>query len=124
MNSRSALPFAAAFFCALVVLAAAIRKRHSIASWSFAAGMAALAIESLLAGLGLNASTLGQALHWQRLAFIAKSFLPGFWLCFSLTYSRGNYREFLSRWRLTLAIAFLLPLGAAIGFPSGVLFAP
>jgi putative PEP-CTERM system histidine kinase len=123
VNSRSALPFAAAFFCALVVLAAVIRRRHSIASWSFAAGMATLAIESLLAGVGLNAGTLDEALHWQRLAFIAKSLLPGFWLCFSLTYSRGNYREFLTKWRLVLAIAFLLPLGVSVGFPSGVLSA-
>lgn len=83
--------------------------------------MATLAIECFLAGLGLNAGTLDEALHWQRLAFIAKSFEPGFWLCFSLTYSRGNYRDFLTRWRLALAIAFLLPPGIAIGFPSGVL---
>ena len=85
--------------------------------------MAAFAIGCLFAGLGLNAGTLAEALYWQRLAFIAKSFEPGFWLCFSLTYSRGNYREFLARWRLVLAIAFLLPLGIAIGFPSGVLSA-
>lgn len=83
--------------------------------------MATLAIECFLAGLGLNAGTLDEALYWQRLAFIAKSFEPGFWLCFSLTYSRGNYRDFLTRWRLALAIAFVLPLGIAIGFPSGVL---
>jgi len=86
--------------------------------------MATLAIESLLAGLSLNAGTLGEYFDWRRLALIAKSFLPGFWLCFSLTYSRGNYREFLSRWRLVLAIAFLLPLGVAIGFSSGILSTP
>ena len=69
--------------------------------------MATLAIESLLAGVSLNAGTLNGALHWQRLVFIAKSLLPGFWLWFSLAYSRGNYREFLTKWRLVLAIAFV-----------------
>jgi len=36
--------------------------------------------------------------------------LFGVWLCFSLTYSRGNYREFLARARPVLVAAFLLPL--------------
>src|SRR5436190_13894020 len=38
------------------------------------------------------------------------AFLPSSWLLFSLTYSRGNYRQFLSRWRYLLLAFFVLPL--------------
>jgi putative PEP-CTERM system histidine kinase len=44
------------------------------------------------------------------------SVLPGIWLFFSLTYARGNYAEFLKRWRLVLVAAFLLPVGLVILF--------
>ena len=45
--------------------------------------------------------------YWQSLALLAKSFLPGTWLAFSLVYSSGNYLEFLATWKFFLAIAFL-----------------
>jgi putative PEP-CTERM system histidine kinase len=41
---------------------------------------------------------------------VAKSFLPGIWLTFSLTYSRANYRDFLVQSRWLLIGAFLIPL--------------
>ena len=44
------------------------------------------------------------------------SFLPGTWLFFSLSYARGNYSEFLKRWRFVLAAAFLMPIGLVILF--------
>ena len=44
--------------------------------------------------------------------------MPGFWLAFSLTYSRGNYREFLATWKFFLAAAFLVPIGISLGFRS------
>jgi putative PEP-CTERM system histidine kinase len=53
---------------------------------------------------------------WQNWRLIAMSFLPGVWLIFSLTYARGNYSEFLKRWRWFLAAAFGLPIGLAIVF--------
>ena len=121
---NSVLPFAAALLAAVVVLAATIRRRHSIASWSFAAGMAAFLAESLFAGFSVNAPTLDQALYWQRLVFAARSCLPFLWITFSLTYSRGNYREFLRRWRLGLVLALLLPVIAVAGVRLGVVQGP
>ena len=44
------------------------------------------------------------------------SLLPGTWLLFSLTYARGNYREFIGRWRFALAAAFIAPLTLAVLF--------
>jgi putative PEP-CTERM system histidine kinase len=51
----------------------------------------------------------------------AKSFLPMAWLGFSLTYSRGDYRESLARWRIPLAIFALLPIGLSLGFKEQLL---
>ena len=43
------------------------------------------------------------------------------WLAFSLTYSRGDYRELLARWRVPLALLCLLPVGLALGFRQQLL---
>ncbi len=80
--------------------------------------MLVLAAKAAFSDLSLESLTPAEAIFWQRLALIAKSFVPGFWLCFSLTYARGNHREFLAKWRFLLLVAFLLPVGIAIGFYS------
>lgn len=115
------LAFAAALFSGVLAVAALFRKQRSLARWCFFAGMATLAIESALEGISLQASLPEKVAHWQSLVLMAASFLPGFWLVFSLTYSRGNYLEFLTRWRFALAAAFLLPIGMAFGFRSELL---
>ena len=47
------------------------------------------------------------------------AFLPGIWLFFSLSYSRGNHHEFSQRWKLALAGLFLVPLVLGIFFNEG-----
>jgi putative PEP-CTERM system histidine kinase len=123
MSPASILAFAA-FLCAGgLAFAVAWYERRSIVHWSFAAGMAALAVESLFFGLSANAVALDAAVHWQFLGMVAMSFVPGFWLFFSLTYARGNYREFLARWRLVLTIAFTAPVVLALIFPDEIILA-
>ncbi len=51
---------------------------------------------------------------WQNWRLLTMSFLPAIWLLFSLSYSRGNAREFLAKWRWVIAAAFLLPVGLAV----------
>ena len=68
-----------------------------------------LAGESTLNALSFQDVPLGVVRWWQMLAMVVKSFLPGIWLCFSLVYSRGDYREFLRRWRVVIIAAFLVP---------------
>ena len=51
---------------------------------------------------------------------LALSLLPGIWLAFSLSYARGNAREFLTKWRLPMAGAFFLPVGLATVFREGL----
>ncbi len=117
----SYLPFAAAAFSLLLGLAGVLRKELSPAAWCFVAGMAVLGADSLFTGLGLRSTELGDVLRWLTLALVANSFLPAAWLGFSLTYSRGDYRESLARWRVPLAIAALLPIGLALGFREDLL---
>ena len=74
------------------------------------------AAESAATGIGFSAASVERLAFWQTLGLLIKSFLPGTWLCFSLTYSRGNYREFIARSRLALWAVFLLPLTLLPGF--------
>jgi putative PEP-CTERM system histidine kinase len=107
-----------ALFSGALALAALLRKRRSFASWCFFAGMGTLAIESALEGMSLQASQPEKVAYWQSLVLVTRSFLPGFWLTFSLVYSRGNYREFLTTWRFFLAAAVVIPIGISLGFRS------
>jgi putative PEP-CTERM system histidine kinase len=123
MSPASILAFAA-FLCAGgVAFAVAWYERRSLVHWSFAAGMAALAVESLFSGLSADTVVLDTAAHRQILGMVAMSVLPGFWLFFSLTYARGNYREFLARWRIVLAVAFIAPVVLALTFPDEIIIA-
>ncbi len=83
--------------------------------------MAVLAVESGLNAMAARAPRPVEIVWWQNLAFVAKAFLPGVWLSFSVIYSRGNSREWLARWRLALIMAFVVPIGLAIANGSELL---
>jgi putative PEP-CTERM system histidine kinase len=121
VTSNSLLAFAAGLFASILGFAALLRKPRSVARWGFFAGMETLAIERILDSISLNVLLPEEIIFWQTLASVARSFIPGFWLLFSLTYSRGNYREFLVRWRLPLTAAFLLPVTLSVGYRAGFL---
>lgn len=80
--------------------------------------MVLFAFEAVLSGISFASLSAGQVTFWQNIDFFVRSFSPGVWLCFSLTYSRGNHLEFLSRWRSLLLVAFLLPVPVSIGLRS------
>ncbi|MGZ5024416.1 MAG: XrtA/PEP-CTERM system histidine kinase PrsK, partial [Chthoniobacterales bacterium] len=110
MDPSVVLCYAAAVSSGLLAVVALFQKQRSPARWWFAAGMLVFAIESVLNALSFGDVLLGVTRWWQMLAMMARSFLPGIWLCFSLTYSRGDYQLFFRRWRLVIVAAFLLPL--------------
>ena len=116
MNLNPTLACVTAAFTVALGLAVLFRKRHSAASWSFAGGMVLLAVETLFNGFSFNELAPKNAGFLQGAAFVTRSFLPGVWLFFSLTYSRGNYRESLARWRFILLAAFMLPVVLAVAF--------
>ena len=121
MTIFSFLPFAAAIFALLLALLALLRQKRSLATWCFFAGMSVLGIDSLFTGLSLRATRLSDLVPSVTLGLILKSFLPAAWLGFSLTYSRGDYREALARWRIPLAIVALLPIGLSLGLQDRLL---
>jgi putative PEP-CTERM system histidine kinase len=111
MRNAAILAFVAALLGGVVAVLAAFRERRSIAKWSFVAGMTLLALESLFSGLAAHTDQGGEAVkYWQQWRLATLSLLPGTWLLFSLSYARGNSREFLFRWRLVLVVAFVLPV--------------
>jgi putative PEP-CTERM system histidine kinase len=112
------LAFAGAAASSVLGVAVASRPRRSVAHWTFVCGMLVLAAGSACYGLTLNSSEPEQMVMWQRRAFMALSFVPGMWLLFSLTYARGNHREFLKKWNTVLAGAFILPVFLAVWFRS------
>lgn len=116
MNLNPTLACVTAAFTAALGLAVLLRKRHSAASWSFTGGMVLLAVETLFNGFSFNELAPKNVGFLQGAAFVTRSFLPGVWLFFSLTYSRGNYRESLARWRFLLLAAFVLPVALALAF--------
>jgi len=120
MKIAAMLAFAGALFSGALAFMVCWREHKSIAHRSFAAGMAVLAAESIFNGFSLHTTSVKEIVYWQNWGLVSISFLPGIWLLFSLNYGRGNYREFLKRWRIALVLAFLLPI-ALVGLYQGKL---
>jgi putative PEP-CTERM system histidine kinase len=109
------LPPIAAVVAILLALTAVWRNPRSVAHWTFAVGLVLLALETVWT-LFLPSLVLTDDLaRWRTWQWRWLSLLPGVWLLFSLTYSRGNYREFLRRWWPAIVAAFLLPISLAFG---------
>jgi putative PEP-CTERM system histidine kinase len=114
VNPNSVLALVAATFSAVLAVAAVCRGRRSLATWCFSVGMMTFALESLFGALWLAASVPERAAFWAGLTFVTKSFLPGIWLCFSFTYSRGGFRGFSLRSRFLVLAALLVPVGVSL----------
>jgi len=114
MNLASQIPTASAVCAGALAAASLFRRRRSVADFAFAAGMIGLAAEGTFAWMSVREHvTDAELIARQKWCLSAAAFLPFFWLLFSLSYARGNAREFLSKWRLPLAGAFILPVGIA-----------
>src|SRR5215469_16638613 len=111
------LAFASSILSLLLAILGLLRKKTSPATRYFFAGMAVLALDGLVSGLIERTSQLSEVLPLCRLGLLVKSLLPAAWLGFSLTYSRGDYRESLARWRVPLALITLVPIALYFGFP-------
>ncbi len=118
MDFPNTISFIAAFLSISLAVFVLYRDRHSFVHRIFAAGMIALAVEAVFTGLCINAIMPEDIIHWLRLRNFATAVLPGIWLLFSLSFSRANYKEFLSRWKWVTGAFFLLPLAALIFFSN------
>jgi putative PEP-CTERM system histidine kinase len=97
------------------------REGKGVASKFFVGGMILLAAECALSGMGTIAVADKQRPYfwvefttWEEWRLLALSLLPGIWLCFSLTFARGNYRDFLKDWLAVLVLAFTVPPALAV----------
>ena len=114
MSAFFLLPFAAGFSSLLIAVISLLRRKPTLATWCFFAGMVALGLDSIFTGLSLRAAQQGDVVAWLTPSFAANSFVPVTWLGFSLTFSRSNYREFLARWRVVLTLFALVPVTAIV----------
>jgi putative PEP-CTERM system histidine kinase len=114
MNTATLLAFASAIFGGALAFAVAWNERRAAVPFSFVAGMVALSVESVFNGLSLGAGTVNELVYWQHWRLAAMACFPGIWLYFSLSYGRGNQRDFLNRWRWWLAVFFLVPLSLVL----------
>jgi putative PEP-CTERM system histidine kinase len=100
-------------------VAAVARRPATIPKIAFGAGMALFAAEALFALLANHAASIGPQSNWLRWRLVATSLLPIAWILFSLTYARGNYREFITRWRWILVGVAALPVAvSSLYFPD------
>ena len=114
MNTDIIFAFGSALLALVLALGSAFRARRALDRWAFAAGMAILAVERASSGFRGSSLSPIDVYNWQIWQLTAVALVPGFWLLFSLTYARGNAREFLGKWRYGLGLAFVLPLGCVI----------
>ena len=93
-------------------------------SWvriAFCTGMWLLALESFFNAAAFQTILPEKIMFWQKLRMVVTSFLPGVWLLFSLTYSRGNYFQFLRKWTPVLLVFLGLPVIGFLGFRDHLL---
>ena len=108
--------FIAAFFSIFLAALILFRDRLSFVHRVFALGMVALAGESVFTGLCMDAIMPVDVERWLYLRNFVTALLPGLWLLFSLSFSRSNYREFISKWKWVWIAFFVLPLATVIFF--------
>ncbi len=109
MSTAALAAFTGATLGALLALVHLFRLRRSVADWTFVAGMAALAAEAFFGGMVALTNAPDEIFEWHQLRLMSLSFLPGIWLLFSITYARGNARDFLRKRRWAAAGMVLLP---------------
>src|SRR5436190_3233759 len=116
MNINAILSFAAAALSTALGLAAVGRKPRTIAQYALALGLFVFGWEALLDGFTFISMDGEQRLGYQIDALLAMAAVPGPWLVFSVTYSRGNWKAFLKKWRLLIVAAFAIPGATAFYF--------
>jgi putative PEP-CTERM system histidine kinase len=116
VSPNTILAFVGGAFSLTLGAIAACRKKRSLATWCFSVGMLIFGLENLFGAMWREAVIPEKAAFWGSLTLIAKSFFPGIWICFSLTYSRANARTLPKQSRLLVLVALLVPVGISLIF--------
>lgn len=114
MTSASIVAFVAGSLGLLIAIGAIFHPRRSIATWCFVAGTAGFAGGSFLSGISLLESEPARIGYWQNMALALNAILQPIWICFSVTYSRGDARVSLRAWARIIAVTFLFPVAVLL----------
>ena len=110
MPYNSIICYVAALLTSVIAIVVLYHDPRAFVHRIFAIGLAACAFESGLVGLALDATSAAEFMRWHVLQLATGSFIPAIWLAFSLTYGRGNYKEFLAQWKWAILAAFVIPI--------------
>ena len=110
MPFNSIICYAAALVTSVIAIMVLYHDPRALVHRIFAIGLAACAFEAGLVGLGLDATSASEFIRWHVLQLATGSLIPAIWLVFSLTYGRGNYKEFLAQWKWAILGAFVIPI--------------
>jgi putative PEP-CTERM system histidine kinase len=121
MELATVLSYSAAGASLILAVFVLYRDWHSFVHRIFAVGMLVLAVDAIFTGLSIKAIMPEDVAYWLRVRNFSTSLLPGIWLLFSLSFSRANYKKFISRWKWIAGGLFLLPLATVVFF-SGSFF--
>jgi len=112
----ASLPFAAAILSLILASVTLLPRKRSFARWCYFAGMVLLGATSICAGFILRNAGLSDAGSWLTYKLVIDSFVSAAWLGFSVSYSRGDYRESLARWKVQLIVVAVLPIALSLCF--------
>lgn len=101
---------AAIISIALAVVVCRSEKKNSYARNSLAIGLLLFGFESVFSCISFYVNRPSEIIFWQKLYFLVMAISPACWLLFSLTYARGNDKEFVQRWKGILLTLLIVPL--------------
>ena len=110
MSLDTVVAAAGALIAVGLAIAVIIVKPGGTSAKFFAGGMALFGAESICEALSFTAVQPGAMAYWQSWSLVVKSVLPGVWLCFSASYSRGDGRAFVRKWKWLLLASTIVPL--------------
>jgi putative PEP-CTERM system histidine kinase len=119
MTVHVILPFAGALLCTALAVVGLYQDQRRMVAYSFAAGMAALALREFCAGM--RALLHSDVVWWEQIGFVPSSLLIGIWLFFSLRFARPRAKMGLG-W--IVPAVFLMPLVLVVLFWDALVLVP
>jgi hypothetical protein len=114
------IPWLVGGMCLLSGGMAVALRPSGLTSWFFFFGMLLLAVEQLVVHEVVVAAEIEEVGKRLWSAMLVESLLVPVWLCFSLSYGRGNHREFFKRWKWVVAGSVVLPQALLWGAAGGM----
>lgn len=110
MSAALIFDYLAALCGAGFAIAAVFKAQRSFTRWIFGAGMAVLAVETVLMALARRATVAEDVVRWQTWRMLAMAMVPGIWLLFSRNYARSHEGKPTGWGKAKMIGAFALPL--------------